>query len=129
MRAAHIVGVVVGLLLLGGCAPYSVDMGGDATLVAETTDDGVHNLMLITGRLTITDDGCFGLDVGGTKHPAVFPVGTKADGSALEVPGLGDVAFGEGIEAGGGYLRVADLPADFPKECHADEVLLINPFD
>jgi hypothetical protein len=122
-------GVVAGVLLLSGCAPYSVDTSGNATLVTETTDDGVRNLMLITGRLTVTDDGCFGLNVGGVEHPAVFPVGTEADRSTLTVPGLGDVAVGERIEAGGGYLRVADLPADFPQECRADEILLINPFD
>ena len=122
--------VAAALLMLSGCAPYAVDTTADATLVTVTSRPDVMPQALISGRLAIVNDGCFGIVTGeGAGFAAVFPVGTTVKGDTLTIPGLGDVKVGDELEGSGGFPEKDALDPSIPEECRTDEVAYLNPFD
>jgi hypothetical protein len=119
----RITAVLVGVLVLTGCSAgsgYVVDESGDGVLVSAASSPDVQMQALISGELTITASGCFG--IGDT--PAIFPVGTVRDGDGLDVPGLGNIDLGDAVEFGGGSVPISD---GIPEECAGDVVAVLNP--
>lgn len=119
----RIVAVLLGVLVLTGCSAgsgYVVDDTADGVLVSAASSPDVQMQALISGELTITASGCFGVG----DAPAIFPVGTVRDGDGLDVPGLGSIDLGDSVEFGGGFVPITD---GIPEECTADEVAVLNP--
>jgi hypothetical protein len=84
----------------------------------------------VTGTLALVGDMCIGIDVDGASKVAVFPVGStlRDGGSAVSIPGLGDVSIGEVIHATGGEMPAEEVPVAVPETCGTGEVLVLNPW-
>ena len=124
------------LALLTACAGAPVSSpdpdpaSGDYVLLAMEEQSDVMETARIEGRLAIVNDRCFGLETESITATAVFPVGSRLakSGTAVEIPGLGVVALGQTVTAGGGYHAPESSPVSIPDECQTSEVVLLNPF-
>ena len=91
----------------------------------------VYQLAFISAELQVNAQGCFALD----GELLVAPHGSTvlADGSGIDVPGLGAVKVGETMSGGGGhsdYATESEVPARM-KGCMAGPpfmYVLLNPY-
>ena len=124
------VALVVVVASLSACGSAQAIDGGDATvLVAERTRKGMD--ALLEGTLAVVD-GCLGITDGTTYADTVvvWPHGsevTSDDPATIDLPGVGEVAVGDGVSVGGGVDRsntgrVGGLTV--PSYCDSSEIWL-----
>ncbi|MGL5825219.1 MAG: hypothetical protein ACRCYU_10455 [Nocardioides sp.] len=105
----------IGSTLVAGCtgdeklSPSPSGTTGEAlpALIVAPPSDGVLDA-LVTGTLAINSSNCFVLN----GRVLIAPAGSRVleAGQGIEVPRLGEIAVGEIIETGGGYLDTLTDP-------------------
>ena len=90
---------------------------------------------LILGTLALRD-GCVVLEWEDEEiwYPVVWPAGTSIasdDPFVISLPSGVELAVGEKVTGGGGYLMPGSVEADIPQEClpETNEIAVFNPDD
>lgn len=127
--------VVALLVVLVGCSGHRVVESGGHTIY-------VHGGSLLPrGGMEALVEGTLGLHDGCVVlawqdedlwYPVVWPAGTSIASSDPFVIGLAsgvEVAVGDEVSGGGGYLSPADIEVDIPDTCvpESGEVAVFNP--
>ena len=90
---------------------------GSAFLVAAPSN--FQQEAIVAGRLALIGDGCVGLEMpeSGENAALAFPHGTRPsdDGSAIVLPDGLQIALGDPVLGGGGYLTLSEAPDAFDR--------------
>jgi|GEM_PF-2878464 len=141
MRTQKLRTVLTGIAVAGFAVSLLAGCSTGSTLVAQSNEVG-HILLSesrhadavsddeIEGTLTLVGS-CLGFDTGLGDFVAVFPQGSgiieRTD--QVEIPGWGTLAIDDHYQGPGRILRSSTLSyqADFPEECAADRVIVLDP--
>lgn len=120
MRRLAIGLLVAGLLLACGCAgPRAFERDGIHLLVGASK--GMGRQAGISGKLHVGPGGCVGLTKDGKSSDLiVWPAGTTlvdTDPVTIHIPGVGAVAVGQQIHAGGGESGPKEALPAIPEAC------------
>ena len=133
LGALTVLPLLVGGVALASCSPQDrIDSEGPAVL------EGPGVVLLVNGPATSGDDallegelilgagGCAGVVPSwdsSISYLVLWPAGTSllADGTGLDVPGLGPVEVGEHVALGGGFpMTPRSVPPLIPDVCEID---------
>jgi hypothetical protein len=122
------------LLMLSACSGYSEVHSGGHTIYVHTGWSGGGMDAQVTGELQVRD-GCVVLaHENDAWYPVVWPSGTTiatSDPLVVRLPSGDELAVGDEVIGGGGYLQPGRLEVDIPEDClpPTREVAVFNAND
>lgn len=133
----RLLGLLVLLLVLTGCGGQrAVEAGGHTIYVqGPSLLPRGGNDALIEGTLALRD-GCVVLEWEDLDvwYPVVWPARTSIasdDPFVIRLPSGAELAAGDAVTGGGGYLDPASVEAEIPEKClpETNEIAVFNPDD
>jgi hypothetical protein len=130
-------GLAAVLVVLASCAGQRAVESGDYTIYVHGSSllprGGLD--ALIEGTLAL-HDGCVVLESEDKEvwYPVVWPAGTSiasSDPFVISLPSGVELAIGEKVSGGGGYLKPESVEVEIPREClpETNEIAVFNPDD
>lgn len=125
--------LAVVLVALSSCSGHGEVRSGGHTIYVHTGPSNGGMDAQVAGELGVRD-GCVVLGHEDAWHPVVWPSGTTiatADPLVVQLPSGDELAVGDEVTGGGGYVQPDGLEVDIPEDClpPTHEVAVFNAND